>query len=550
MEIAPAMTDPISLAAANADQTANVDLPLAPKLPEDPDQVLPLAADTSFARSATASAAWTRVTQLIDTEMPHGRGLEAPQSFYFDRIEKGFLFAARSEDQDFIYLHVEPLLDQAADLLDRGIRERAQWDDLAAKAATLGLEIAEYKALDAIHTEEEKQGFYNNDWLEAQGEIDAAEATRSALVTAEQYQRSAVTGIQTDYNAAYNANRKAAFVNGLVAYSFGDAPFKGYQNHTWDGVGYTVSALSIQAAEVLSDYAYTQAYNSNQSQTYSLTATIEGIKRKQPYTSAINQWNYKNITFRKQRTIASRNIQDVKARAATDPDGLLNYAKRLPAIQKRFQADFRNALARLKSAEQGMIKLFGYDVALPTNAASISYFDDCLNWTRDAVHWLIRFARREQSTVVVVSLRQLVGLGWVDALLDGKLEFSMNEDQFGGASCVRLRGVALHLVRAAKTAEPHRLMRARVHVPKTARVRRQDGTLIDIDQSELPPCHFGRLDARNAVRVPDIFGSASLHNASPLGDWMVELLGFVGEGASVTDLDDIELDVHVGFRMV
>src|SRR5262245_25250460 len=59
-----------------------------------------------------------------------GRPSSALKDVY-TRIETGFKFSGDPLDSDFLELHVEPLLDQAADLLDRGVRDRAAYDDIA-----------------------------------------------------------------------------------------------------------------------------------------------------------------------------------------------------------------------------------------------------------------------------------------------------------------------------------------------------------------------------------------------------------------------------------
>ncbi len=534
----------------NGDQPLSVDITDIPPGAAGAETPDPFEDGSEFKRSPAATAKWAEIGQKIDSEMPYGLGLDAPGQLCFERVEKNFQFRAVPEDDDFIFLHVEPLLDQAADLLDRGIRERMQWDDLAAKATTLGLELAEYKALDAIHAEEERDGYYSNEYLASQGEAAAANGSIPSLTEARNRMGLVATTISGSYNKAYNAHRKSAWLNGIVAYSFGDAPFKGYVKHKWDGVDYTVSDLSIQAAETLADYNFEQAYHGSLSQRESLNASIVGITWKKGFTDLINQWNGKNVSFRKRRTIAARNVQDVKARAATDADGLLNYGKRLPAIRDRFQSDFRNALARLKPAAKGLNELFGYDVALPADGTSISYFDDCLNWTRDAVHWLIRYARREQSSVVTISLRELVGAGWTDALIGGTLAVDIAESTFSGARGIRLRGVSMHYFLTATAEYKPRLLRARVKVPSSGLVRRLDGSAVQVDQSMLSTCHFGRVAERESTRIPDVFGAATLHNASPIGKWTISIDGFVAQGTALADIDDIELDLHIGFRLI
>jgi hypothetical protein len=57
---------------------------------------------------------------------------------------------------------VESLLDQSADLLDRGLRDRAEWYTLSERAFRVALEIKEFQRLEEITTKEINSGRFTS----------------------------------------------------------------------------------------------------------------------------------------------------------------------------------------------------------------------------------------------------------------------------------------------------------------------------------------------------------------------------------------------------
>ncbi|MCI0538005.1 MAG: hypothetical protein L0Z50_22545 [Verrucomicrobiales bacterium] len=136
---------------------------------EEPPGAIP------FPRPNDEAQAWKSTVRKLATECPitTNESLSGPLNRFLLRIESGFTFKRNPTDTDFSPLHIEPLLDQAADLLDRGLRDRAVWDDQSVKALELWLELHEYKELDTIHSEEERSGVYEVPWKISNGELRA-----------------------------------------------------------------------------------------------------------------------------------------------------------------------------------------------------------------------------------------------------------------------------------------------------------------------------------------------------------------------------------------
>ena len=335
------------------------------------------------------------------------------------RIESGFKVVRA--DENFRSFHVEPLINQAADLLDRGIRDRAQNDDLTAKAITLALEFGEYYGLDSIHREEEGAGI-----CDAPANSSAADlaGTRSAY-TGQQSTGNIYKWIQDvlfsydEQNNQYNASRKNAWLNGILPYSFKGQVFADYTQQPWNGVPDTVSHWSIDAAERTSSHGLNVQANSMFAQTQNFFGLANSSNARLPGLQFKAEWDKANSGFMRRRTIVSRTFEDLKFIAATTPDGALNYSKRVSALKSRFQQDFNNAYARLVKVAEGLRDVYDFDLAgnpLPVNTTDLSFFDDCLLWSRKVMDWLVRVGRIEQNYVLPISLRKLTGAGWHDRI--------------------------------------------------------------------------------------------------------------------------------------
>lgn len=73
-------------------------------------------------------------------------------------IDGSFKFSPLPSDEEFNYLHVEPLLDQAADLLERCMAEKAQHDLLQIEKWKLERELDQLSRFNQIEERERQAG--------------------------------------------------------------------------------------------------------------------------------------------------------------------------------------------------------------------------------------------------------------------------------------------------------------------------------------------------------------------------------------------------------
>jgi hypothetical protein len=399
------------------------------------------------------------------------------------------------------------------------LRDRSEWSEIGDKYFRLALEIHEYAALDAVHVDEEAGGYYDHEWPVRYADYLASNVGHLEI---QKFYDSFTA--EEALKKLHEARMKTAWLGGLPAYIFRGQHFHAFVPQEYGGVlnsvhGHYEHAASVQSAALLNEQ--------------------------------ILQW-FLQLEYHKSRKPAlykiARRFADLKAKAATEPDGLLNYSKRMDAIQLRFKADFRDALARLKAVHVGMYALYNYTVKIPEESSGASYFEECLLWTRAAIQWIIRFTRRDQSCVFPVSVREVLGPErWNQFLAQREIRFELHQDLFQGMFFVRLRGLGAVVVEPVKSGK---LWQFDVQVPHLGLVRRLDGSDANIDQTSVSNCRSNRVMNRDDRREPDIVGVSVLHNASPLGKWwQIKFLGTVPPSSSIVPpLDDIVLDLHVVFQ--
>ena len=504
-----------------------------------------------FPRTDNAKKIWDEIGKAIKDELSISvKGtLDSTLKDNTLRVEKGFIFTADKNDSEFSRFQVEPLIDQAADLLDRCLRERARWDDISEKAIKLWLELSEYYELDEIHQREEQSGIYDVDYIQSSSNSQAEQESHTRNEINMEYANKVLSKYFSleAMNDVNGWNQLSSWLQGLVLYSFGEAGFNGYLEHTFNDIKRTPSDHFLTATFNQTVHALNTQRSSLifQREVFGDLSAISELKATGAEARA--DWEEKNRNFRKERTLVSRRHQDLKAKAATDPDGVLNHVKRLGAIKKRFQSDFRDALARINVASVGIREIYGYDTPLPTAVGNVDYYDECLQWIRDAIQWLNRFSTREQSTIYPLSLRSLLGDDmWKQDY--GDWTIPVDKELFPYFCNVRLRGLAAEVKDNIRAKD--RTWQLYARPPVESKIEHIDGKIVSLDQSEIMPCVLGRVSYVGDQREPDIVGMTALHNSSPFGDWNIKILGATPpkKDRDISGLNDILIHLYISYR--
>lgn len=511
-------------------------------------------------RSDDAAASWKRIIDSLTTELPlapDGKSVLLTDKLL--RIEAGFHFNSARNDTDYVWLQIEPLIDQAADLLDRGLQDRAIWDEMSIKYLDLLLELKEFAELDRIHQEEEAAGLYSTPWKESMAE-------HAAIISEKQGQEQAKVALEkltSDFFAAQVKEQQSKALQGLAWLSgragyYVEGQTVKYFQHVWEGTTAEVSGLAQAATVTISGHSLNLQEATIGIQKASAQIGAEAATHRAGGLQIRVDWDKVNADFLRRRTLISRQLEEIKATATAHPNGVLNYSKRLTSLKGRFHNDFRDAIARIHSIQRGLRDIYGYVEPVPSDDTAVQFFDDCLLWTRNVIQWLIRFSRLEQNVVLPLSVRSLVGeTEWRTGLAAGYWCFSLNESFLPEGCHVRLRGLSAF---AEPSAGCDQVWRMSVVVPRCAIYRHLDSEVtVEVDQSIVPSIELGRVTSRESNREPDVAGASAAFNASPFGMWSVRVHSSVGRrrnGGSqkqtskhpTLSLDDVYLDLALAFR--
>jgi hypothetical protein len=487
------------------------------------------------------------------------------------------------------------LLDQAADLFERALRSRADYDDLRSAGFKTVLDVLEFDLLDHIHMNEADAGFYNLDAADSHADLLATEALQFQYGQAEL----GLTGTGVDgeplglATSLFNEQDDRAlsamqmgFLPSAPLYTKDVPPANGLEYAQWpanplnptpptaDKVRFLAGTASGIEFTSISDRIREYKVQATQMIAQSAAAE-ERIPAKKLRRGYDNQAGG-DAGFQVQRTLVQRSVNEVKSIAMSKPGGPLNYSERLTSLSDHFIRDVESALARIMAASDGLTRLFGYQVPLPDAVILMQkrlpvpddpgrrLVDECVEWTRNAIDFLVRFRQLDQNYALPLSLRVLAQIPHGQPLPTGSavLSFVVPESLFQNAGIlvddrnVRLRGVSAFVM---ETGDIAGLWDVIFRVPPQAFCRlhpsnvQPGGPVINqLDQSDVPPCRVAAVERRTSEREPTVVGTAALFNVSPLSSgsaqWTAVINPVPGTGADPNKLADVFVVLHVAVR--
>ncbi|MDR4503562.1 MAG: hypothetical protein MRK01_02070 [Candidatus Scalindua sp.] len=481
-------------------------------------------------------------------------------------LDAHFTFKPLEIDDELRSFQVESLLGEAADLLGRAMKQRSQWQKKAEKAANLRLEILEYLINDAIHQDEIEAGIYTLPYKQSVAEFNALAAQKKGS-----HDVSALIESALEKNFNLDAmNRQSGNVQLLALLPY-------YPSHE---TPYVNNALNItwnfkpgKFAEHAKNAAFEQSFYDMHNKRYALyTRKYKNdmernvAKEKNAALNQQKEWSKNDIEFRRRRAQAAREIGDLKIRLATEQGGSLNYVDQMDQIRLQFERDFRQALARIKAAYEGLRLIYGYKTELPESMAqqlhgaraakevrevSYSLLDECFVWVNDAVQWLDNTSLLDQNYTFSISIRQAVGdKKWYEGRKIGQWEFEIPESSFPDQKHVRLRGISAYI----SGSRAGGVWMTRVDLPKRSFSYHKQGRVVDLDQSSIPSIRIGRISNRSRTYRPESAGTSLIFNASPFGKWKV-FLNERSTAANILDsdeeielVDDFVIDLEVAVK--
>jgi hypothetical protein len=413
----------------------------------------------------------------------------------------------------FRFWHVEPLLNQAADLLNRCLKDQSEYNSLRAQASLLQWDIDRLDAEQSIDESKLNQGWLDVEPNILQLEIGGREGTRG------EHQQ---------------------VINHFVSWQRSNPDSTELHGAYFNSGGQVQQAIIAQKR-------------------LELEIAVKNEQKK---------WAEQDRNFRLKSITDKRKFIGQK-QALMVEGGPLDYRGQCTRIGKRIERDFTDAYDRLRIAAEGLELLYGCPKSLiqllPINQKkdedAFLSIDGCVQWARDAIRWLVAFSQLDQEFTLIVSLKQSVGqIEWdrsiTSAAKQGQLHlrFIVPTNKLDNHTYVRLRGMSAFIEGPNSKDDTWSGI---ISLPKDAFSYHLDdmGSKIikDVSQIDLPRCYLGRIESRTSPRSPEINGLVSLMNASPLGkdgsqygEWDIFLDAPISRGKSYfKDLSDVEVELHL-----
>ena len=477
-------------------------------------------------------------------------------------IENLFKFTPLESDLELNYLHVEPLLDQAADLLDRCAAARSERDRLQRDKLNLQLDLDRFYRLEQVQERERQAGVDTLPYERAALESGA----ESSLEVNHRGAEGQWKGLTDDLVASGFNKRMAAreLTSWLSAYPLKDTDLRGDDAfYTFDGARKTKPEHLFDAARIDADEAAWEQFAGLMARRFEALAASEAAKLRKESLDAQAKWSLADIGFRGERAQAERDAFWEKVYQSQTTGGLFNYSERIALLERRFALDLREALARLIAARRGLKELYDYAPAFPQEGTA-GYFDEVVAWVTTVSGRLIQFSQLEQTYVLAVSVKELSKSQWEAGRSASRWTFDVPAELFEGQAQVRLRGLGLAVVgepdgasagakgksgQVEPPAKPLGFWSARLSLPSDGMVRNLSGATHQLDQKSLPVCYLGRVADRDSPREPEIVAIRPSHNSSPIGkQWRLTLSQKSTDGTPTASLQDVQLYLEVAVR--
>jgi hypothetical protein len=263
-----------------------------------------------------------------------------------------------------------------------------------------------------------------------------------------------------------------------------------------------------------------------------------------PYLQKRLEYYVNDIGFRKRRRAVAQCKLHRKMVEASQPNGVLNYTPRIRASERRIAMDISAIYERLVSVKAGLSLLFDIrSPDIPTPAFGL--VEQLVEWTRKAIdvyQWKTYF---DTSSVIRISLSKALGPEFLSKLFRGA-SFSIDWNNLPDCVLARLRGASMSF--APKEGSKVQSLTLKVKPPSSASFRYGENPEPPADLKKqflnyTPECVFGRVHSSNAAQAPDVLGTTSWNNASPVGEWFAQILGPHPHGTPLAEIDDIYLDI-------
>lgn len=448
-------------------------------------------------------------------------------------------------------LQVEILLDQAAELFDRGSRTRERIATLRVSAFQNTIELLEFLALDPIHEKEIQAGRYSAPVEEKRAQANSSASQVQSMSDELKVVNEFTTWFDPAKQDTLIQNSKKVTVGSTTPGGTGGGALDALEPD-WNKSVRTQALLAW--CSIIHETDVKQRVASFAAQQASLTSAVTAAQHKAKGDERMAKYMEDTLDYQLQRVDVARQLFQYKLTQSQRAGGALAYRDQIDPLITSARNDTTHALARLERAIEGMRQLFNYNaVALGPDPD----FDDYMQRARNAVTWYRSFARRDEILTVPISLKRMSGDKWRDNLNNLRWSFSISDDEkdpslssvmLRDRRFARMRGITAYFDGAFEDGETFQI---KVQPPTDSSVRWNTGSLQKLPaQKDVPSVWLGRVAPRNAPRAPEVVGAVSLLNASPLGQWQVSMAPRSANGGLPNDLFKHVKDIVIEINMV
>lgn len=459
--------------------------------------------------------------------------------------------AHKEELKSINALQVEILLDQAAELFDRGERTRERIAALRISAFQNAVELLEFLALDPIHEKEIQAGRYSAPVEEKRAQANAS-ANQAQSVSDE-------LKVISDFMAWFDPAKQSSLVENSKKVTVGSTTPGGTGGGALDAIEPDVNkSVRTQAllawCSIIHETDVKQRVASFVSQQVNLASALAAAQARAKGDELMAKYMEDTLDLQLQRVDVARQLFQYKLTQSQRTGGALAYRDQIEPLITSVRSDTTHALARLEKAIEGMRQLFNYNADAIGPAAD---FDGHMQRARNAISWYRSFSRRDETLTIPISLKRVSGDKWDQNLKSLQWSFSISDDEKDASlpsvmlkdrRCARIRGITAYFDGAFEDNETFQI---KVQPPSESSVRWSTGSLQKLPaQKEIPSVWLGRVASRGAPRAPEIVGAVTLLNASPLGRWQVSMASRSAEGGLPNDLFQHLKDIVIEVTLV
>lgn len=439
---------------------------------------------------------------------------------------------SNSHGKAFLPNLVESLLNQAADLLDRTLADRNEFDDKAIKLFYLALELEEFDKLDQVLQKQIEAGLYRMEIGKAETDFDVQAIAQEKLATSEVQmeklvkEQFSIKSIEQQQDSLRRMNHAGYFYSGYVA----DPPGTNLGHHP---VNFGNELASVRdhvnrGALELNLFNMSVQKDLNEIQLRSIQSNTAAATSQKRYYSDKLGFEEKNLTLKLERDHTIRMTYVYKLNSLFQENGILNYLKRLIPLRERFENDFIQAYSRLQSAAIGVQTIYQFLDPLPMPTSNgVPFFDNCIVWARKAINHINQISQNQVRDEITISIRSLLTKdSFAKGMEDGHWELELNSTFFKNKYQIRILGVSLSLVGLHKNYfEPYNLdgcFKAELKLPVRAIYTYKDGTEKELNLSgypKIPHLSIGAVYSLESTHKAEVIGAEIAGNLSPIGKW-------------------------------